>query len=419
MSTSEPLGTPESSRDGSDEQPPASTPPFHAPQPAAYGQADGQSYGQQSHAPGYGQHSYGPGYGQPGVAPRTGYGSAPVSGPGHYAYSGAQASAPAAYGSPAAYGAPVSAPTAYGAPVSAPTAYGAYPMPGSTLGSAPTGTTKRRGRRVVLGGVVALAIAVVGGGVGAAAVGLSDRNTTTTGTKATAASAPVQTVVNSANTSISTLVKAVDPVVVSLTVTGANEEDEGSGIVLKSTGVILTNNHVISAAENGGTVEVTFTDGSTAPATIVAADASEDLAIVQATGVSGLATATLADSNSVQVGDSVVAIGNELGLSNSVSSGIVSALHRKVSVASENNTPMQGGRNFNGQNSSGTTYGNAIQTDAAINQGDSGGALFNMQGQVIGIDSAIATGDSGSSGSVGIGFAIAINDAKAFINANT
>jgi putative serine protease PepD len=255
--------------------------------------------------------------------------------------------------------------------------------------------------------------------VGAAAVALGDHGKATTAANATAASAPIQTVVNSSNASIATLVKAVDPVVVSLTVTGGNEEDEGSGIVLQSDGVILTNNHVISAAENGGTVEVTFTDGSSAPATIVAADASEDLAIVKATGVSGLATAVLADSGSVQVGDTVVAIGNELGLSNSVSSGIVSALHRKVSVASDENTPMTGGRNYGSQSSSGTTYSNAIQTDAAINQGDSGGALFNMQGQVIGIDSAIATGDSGSSGSVGVGFAIAINDAKAFITANS
>ncbi len=313
----------------------------------------------------------------------------------------------------------------YGYPGYPPVGYGSYPVYGSSAYPHPAAqpamaaTPRRRGRRVALGAVAALAVVVVGGGVGAAAVKLTDRTQTAASTTATAASAPVQTVVNSANASITTLVKAVDPVVVSLTVTGGNEEDEGSGIVLESNGVILTNNHVISAAENGGTVEVTFTDGTSAPATIVAADASEDLAIVKATGVSGRPTATLADSNSVQVGDTVVAIGDELGLSNSVSSGIVSALHRKVSVASEENTPFTGGRNFNGQNSSGTTYGNAIQTDAAINQGDSGGALFNMQGQVIGIDSAIATGDSGSSGSVGIGFAIAINDAQAFIKANS
>ena len=327
-----------------------------------------------------------------------------------------------AYPPPGAYGPAAASYPIPGTPVSAPTAYGTYPVSGPAQYGQPAAPAapRRRGRRVLAGTVAAIAIAVVGGGVGAAAVGIGDRNQTVTPTKATAASASEQTVVNSANASISTLVKAVDPVVVSLDVTGENEEDQGSGIVLQSDGVILTNNHVISAAENGGTIEVTFTDGTTAPATIVAADASEDLAIVKASGVSGLPVATLADSNSVQVGDTVVAIGNELGLSNSVSSGIVSALHRQVSVASDDNTPLQGGRNWQGnsQTGSGTTYNNAIQTDAAINQGDSGGALFNMQGQVIGIDSAIATGDSGSTGSVGIGFAIAINDAQAFIKAN-
>jgi putative serine protease PepD len=115
----------------------------------------------------------------------------------------------------------------------------------------------------------------------------------------------------------------------------------------------------------------------------------------------------------LQVGDGVVAIGNELGLANSASAGIVSALHRHVSVASDENTPMAGER------STGTTYASTIQTDAAINEGDSGGALFNMQGQVVGIDSAIATATDGSSGSVGIGFAIAINDASSFIADNT
>jgi putative serine protease PepD len=260
--------------------------------------------------------------------------------------------------------------------------------------------------------VAAVALAVGGGAVGAAGVNAFDHGSTTT---TSGGATPVTTIANGSTASIANVVKTVDPVVVSLTVSGAQETDEGSGIVLRSDGVILTNNHVVSAAENGGGVTVTFTDGKTANATIVAADPSKDLAIVKATGVSGLATATLANSDSVEVGDSVVAIGNELGLSNSVSAGIVSALHRKVSVAAEDNTPM---RRQSADTSAGTTYPNAIQTDASINQGDSGGALFNTAGQVIGIDSAIATGQGDSSGSVGVGFAIAINDAKTFINAN-
>ena len=288
--------------------------------------------------------------------------------------------------------------------------YGAAPsQPSLAYAADPSRPPRRRGR-FVAATVTALALAVGGGFAGAYGMNLVDHgNTSTTANKAT----PVTTIANASTTSIANVVKTVDPSVVSLTVTGGRESDEGSGIVLRSDGVILTNNHVISAAENGGSVTVTFTDGSTAPATIIAADTSEDLAIVKASGVSGLTAATLANSDKVAVGDSVVAIGNELGLSNSVSAGIVSALHRKVSVASEENTPFgnQGG-------DSGTTYPNAIQTDASINQGDSGGALFNMAGEVIGIDSAIATGSSGSTGSVGVGFAIAINDAKTFINAN-
>ena len=314
---------------------------------------------------------------------RQGYPAQAGQYPGHYPQTGQSAQSGTAY----YYDQPLPGSSPYALPVSA-TPY--------TTGMKPP--KRKRGRRVVAGTLAAVAIAAVGGVAGAAAVGFG-RNNSQTPSSSNSAATPVQTVVNSSNASITNVVKAVDPVVVSLTVKGANEEDEGSGIVLKSTGLILTNNHVISAAEDGGTVMVTFTDGKTANATIVAADASEDLAIVQASGVSGLPVATL---------------------SNSVSSGIVSALHRKISVASDDNTPMQGeGRNYNGQNSSGTTYSNAIQTDAAINQGDSGGALFNMQGQVIGIDSAIATGDSESSGSVGVGFAIAINDAAAFIKANS
>jgi putative serine protease PepD len=267
----------------------------------------------------------------------------------------------------------------------------------------------RRPGRFIARTAAVLILTIGGGVVGAAGVkALDDRASTTKASQPTA----VKTIANPATDTVASVVKAVDPVVVSITVTGAQETDEGSGIVLRSDGVILTNNHVISAAENGGTISVTFTDGTTAAATIVAADTQEDLAIVKATGVSGRATATLANSSAVQVGDTVVAIGNELGLSNSVSAGIVSALHRKVSVAAESNTPFQRSA------SDGTTYPNAIQTDASINEGDSGGALFNMAGEVIGIDSAIATASDGSSGSVGVGFAIAINDAKTFINAN-
>lgn len=256
---------------------------------------------------------------------------------------------------------------------------------------------KRRGRGLALG-AGATALAVVAGMAGAAGAAAFDHHTIT-GTAAT----PVRTVAQTG--SIADIVAAVDDEVVSITVTGVRESDEGSGVVVRADGMILTNNHVIAAAAQGGAITVTFTDGSSAKATIVATDTAADLAIIHAAGVSGRAVATLGDSDSVQVGDTVIAIGNELGLPNSVSAGIVSAVHRKVTVGGSGTTRP-------------TTYNDTIQTDAAINEGDSGGALFDLAGNVVGIDSAIATASNSGSGSVGIGFAIASNDATSFVKAS-
>jgi putative serine protease PepD len=248
-------------------------------------------------------------------------------------------------------------------------------------------------------------LAAGGGFAGAAGMHAVDHGTASSAAAVTS----VQTVAGT--NSVAGVVAAVDQEVVSITVQGQQQADEGSGVVVRSDGLILTNNHVIAAAADGGTVQVTFTNGKTANATIVKADPQEDLALIQAQGVSGLKAATFGDSDNLQIGDTVIAIGNELGLSNSVSAGIVSALHRQVSVAGESN-----GFSRTAAQSSGTTYNDAIQTDASTNQGDSGGALFNMAGQVVGINSAIATGSSGSTGSVGIGFAISSNDAQKFVN---
>jgi putative serine protease PepD len=265
--------------------------------------------------------------------------------------------------------------------------------------------TRRSGRRLALAGVAAIVLAAGGGFAGAAGIHAFDDSTASSGAAVTS----VQTVAGT--NSVAGVVTAVDQEVVSITVQGQQQADEGSGVVVRSDGLILTNNHVIAAAADGGTVQVTFTNGKTANATVVKADPQEDLALIQAQGVSGLKAATFGDSDNLQIGDTVIAIGNELGLSNSVSAGIVSALHRQVSVAGESN-----GFGRTAAQSSGTTYKDAIQTDASTNQGDSGGALFNMAGQVVGINSAIATGSSGSSGSVGIGFAISSNDAQKFVN---
>jgi putative serine protease PepD len=290
--------------------------------------------------------------------------------------------------------------------------YQQFPVPDVPVPEPARELPRRRRGRLVVAGVAAVALAAGSGLTGAAAVAVLDHRTTTTTASAATSVSPVA---NTTSSSIASVVSAVDKDVVSLTVQGARETDLGSGVVIRSDGLILTNNHVIAAAAQGGQITVTFTDGKTASATVVAADAGEDLAIVQAAGVSGLPTATFANSDSVQVGDTVIAIGNELGLSNSVSAGIVSALHRTVHVASDDSGSGSGPFGSS-RAATTTTYKDAIQTDASINEGDSGGALFNMAGQVIGIDSAIATASDTSSGSVGIGFAIASNDVVAFVN---
>ncbi|HUX72165.1 MAG TPA: trypsin-like peptidase domain-containing protein [Cellulomonadaceae bacterium] len=193
---------------------------------------------------------------------------------------------------------------------------------------------------------------------------------------------------------------AVSASVVSIKVTTQQGEAEGSGIVLDTKGHILTNNHVVSGAQNN-TVTVTLTDGRIFPATIVGTDTTTDLAvIVLKNPPSDLSPAALGDSSTVVVGDPVMAVGNPLGLANTATTGIVSAIDRPVSAS-------EGG-------SSQAVVTNAIQIDAAINPGNSGGPLFDAQGRVIGITSSIATlsQTSSQSGSIGLGFAIPVNLAK-------
>ena len=171
---------------------------------------------------------------------------------------------------------------------------------------------------------------------------------------------------------------------------------EGSGVVLDSDGRVLTNNHVVSGAQ---TVQVTLSDGSVYDAEIVGTDPTTDLAVVQLTDPpSDLKPAKFGDSDDVVVGEPVMALGNPLGLANTATTGIVSALDRPVTASAEDGSDQ--------------VVTNAIQIDAAVNPGNSGGPLFNASGEVIGITSSIATlssgggGTSSSSGSIGLGFAI-------------
>ncbi len=189
--------------------------------------------------------------------------------------------------------------------------------------------------------------------------------------------------------------------VVAIEVTTQSGGAQGSGVIISTDGYILTNNHVVEGATNNE-VQVVLNDGRIFTATITGLDPATDLAVIKLQGnPTSLVAATLANSDDVTVGSAVLAMGNPLGLSQTATTGIVSALDRPVSTA---------------QTSDGTqVVTNAIQIDAAINPGNSGGPLFNAQGEVIGITSSIAslgTTSSGTSGSIGLGFAIPVNLAK-------
>jgi putative serine protease PepD len=253
---------------------------------------------------------------------------------------------------------------------------------------------------------VALAAGLVGGGAGAAltATALDDDPATTASTGAdslrTAASgddpAPAEGTVEQ-------VAAALLPSVVSIEVSAGSGGGEGTGVVIDGDGLILTNNHVVAAAASGGTLQVTFHDGTTAEATIAGRDPVTDLAVVRAEGVSGLTPATLGSSADLDPGEQVVAIGSPLGLQGTVTSGIVSALDRPVRTGDASGAETA------------STVIDAIQTDAAINPGNSGGPLVNLRGEVVGINSAIATlgATGGQSGSIGLGFSIPIDQAKA------
>jgi putative serine protease PepD len=190
---------------------------------------------------------------------------------------------------------------------------------------------------------------------------------------------------------------AVQESVVAIQVEGQAGGAEGSGVVLDSEGRVLTNNHVVSGAT---TVQVTLSDGRVYDADIVGTDPTTDLAVVQLSDPpSDLKPAAFADSSDVVVGEPVMALGNPLGLANTATTGIVSALDRPVTASAEDGSEQ--------------VVTNAIQIDAAVNPGNSGGPLFNASGEVIGITSSIATLSSGmsssSSGSIGLGFAIPSN----------
>ncbi|MER6117125.1 trypsin-like peptidase domain-containing protein [Streptomyces sp. NPDC001743] len=290
--------------------------------------------------------------------------------------------------------------------------------------------SRRRARRpVALLAAVAIAAAVVGGGTATVIGQLTDDPA---GSSSAGSVVPGTTVSQSSKGTVSGVAAALSPTIVEIGATSTAGQSTGSGVVITSDGEIVTNNHVIADATS---IKVTLSTGRTYTAEVVGTDADKDLALIKLKGASGLKTATLGDSSKVAVGDQVVAIGSPEGLTGTVTSGIVSALDRDVTVAKDGDGgsgqeqggegggqqwPFEfGGRQFNGDTGDSTTTYKAIQTDASLNPGNSGGALINMSGEIIGINSAMysassASGSDGSSaGSVGLGFAIPVNTLKA------
>ncbi|MEV0603637.1 trypsin-like peptidase domain-containing protein [Streptomyces sp. NPDC050315] len=295
---------------------------------------------------------------------------------------------------------------------------GAYPPPPPY---APQDAPRRRMRRpVALIAAVALASGLIGGGSAALI------ESATQGGSSGQSTAVVNAGATTGN-GVSSVAKAVSPAIVEIKARTTQGQSTGSGVVITGDGEIITNNHVVSGAD---TVSVSFSDGSTKTAEVVGTDPGKDLALLKVRGAKNLTHATLGDSSKLAVGDQVVAIGSPEGLTGSVTSGIVSALGREVTVPKEEQQqqpqsqgqadipwPFEfGGNQYNGDTGSSTTSYKAIQTDASLNPGNSGGALIDMQGRIIGINSAMyspSDATSSSAGSVGLGFAIPINTVKA------
>jgi putative serine protease PepD len=271
---------------------------------------------------------------------------------------------------------------------------GFFPPPPEHFQGPPTATPppqprKQRGMAAIVATAVIAGLVGGGAGFGGAYALLGDRP----GGTSLSSSPQGSNAVNAAPGTVTAAAQTVLPSTVDIRATLPQGEAEGSGVVLTAGGDILTNNHVVAGSRQ---LSVTLQDGSEHPATVVGTSPSYDIAVIRLQGASGLTPAALGDSSSLQVGQPVVAIGSPRGLTGTVTTGIVSAQNRTVTVQGEDGQAI--------------VY-NGLQTDAPINQGNSGGPLVNLEGQVVGINSAIETTGQ-NAGSIGLGFAIPIDQAR-------
>ena len=291
---------------------------------------------------------------------------------------------------------------AYSAPAGEP--YGGYAAPASpeAFASPTVVMTKKGPGWVALLCAMLLTIGLTLGAVFYARPALLRASAPTNLNGGTVATVPAS---NSSGTDWTDVAAAVSPAVVTIQAQGVSSGGTGSGVIYDAQGDIVTNYHVIASALGGGQIQVTLADGRLYGAVVVGHDKTTDLAVIRLDNPpSDLTVARFATSANLEVGAPVMAIGAPLGLSNTVTTGIVSALNRPVEVSMDEDSSSQ-----DSQASSDLVVTNAIQIDASINPGNSGGPLFDATGAVIGINSSIkslATSSDGQAGSIGLGFAI-------------
>jgi putative serine protease PepD len=318
---------------------------------------------------------------------------------------GAQQSPGTPYGADPAYGATPArgADTAYGADATEPLPVTAA-APATASSAAPAGTTSpRRGpgwigtSGLVLAGML-LSSGLTLGGVVAYDQLQDDQPVSASPSSSTTEARPAATT-TAEDPDWAEISEQVSPSAVSILASTGAGTSQGTGVILDEEGTVLTNDHVVGEARS---LQITTSDGRSYTASLVGTDPTTDLAVIRLDSPpDDLQPATFADSSTVAVGQPVMALGTPLGLENTVTTGIVSALDRPVTASGEET------------DGSDTTYTSAIQTDAAINPGNSGGPLVDAAGQVIGINTAIASipNESGQAGSIGLGFAIPANTA--------
>jgi putative serine protease PepD len=331
--------------------------------------------------------------------------------------------------------------------------------PQQTVTPTEPGAPRRRGGTGLV--ILAVAVAAVVGGASGAGIAVAvDASNNTSNNTPVANGGPQSITVNNAKdaTTITAVAAKASPSIVTINVTASDEAGTGSGIILTSDGYVLTNTHVVTLdGDSSNTkIQVETNDGRLLAAKVVGTDPIDDLAVIKLQNVSGLQPAQFADSSKLNVGDMAIAIGAPLGLSGTVTNGIVSALNRSITVASaaaptggdtsggssgngsgSGSSPFNfwnfgGGSGSGGSGSGGSSQDQSstasstialsvIQTDAAINPGNSGGALLDSDGKVIGVNCAIASAgqsstDGSQSGSIGVGFAIPSNVALRIAN---